>query len=85
MSTHNNICFYGELKKIVTKLSSNTLLICSTVLTTVPPLLQDGHEICFVGDEAFRQLSQVDPQADELLDKVNCFAINHLFETDLNI
>lgn len=29
----------------------------------------DGHEICFVGDEAFRQLSQIDPKADELLDK----------------
>ncbi|XP_064649463.1 glyoxalase domain-containing protein 4-like [Lineus longissimus] len=29
----------------------------------------DGHEICFVGDEAFRELSQVDPAADELLDK----------------
>jgi len=29
----------------------------------------DGHEICFVGDEAFRELSQVDPQADALLDK----------------
>ncbi|CAL8091520.1 unnamed protein product [Calicophoron daubneyi] len=27
----------------------------------------DGNEICFVGDEAFRQLSQVDPKADELL------------------
>lgn len=27
----------------------------------------DGHEICFVGDEAFRQLSQVDPKGDELL------------------
>ncbi|CAH8491244.1 unnamed protein product [Schistosoma mattheei] len=27
----------------------------------------DGHEICFVGDEAFRQLSQVDSQADNLL------------------
>ncbi|CAH8471918.1 unnamed protein product [Schistosoma turkestanicum] len=27
----------------------------------------DGHEICFVGDEAFRQLSQMDPQADHLL------------------
>ncbi|TNN12148.1 Glyoxalase domain-containing protein isoform 1 [Schistosoma japonicum] len=27
----------------------------------------DGHEICFVGDEAFRQLSQVDSQADSLL------------------
>ncbi|KAK7483728.1 hypothetical protein BaRGS_00025049 [Batillaria attramentaria] len=29
----------------------------------------DGHEICFVGDEAFRELSQVDPQADKLLDE----------------
>ncbi|XP_022344763.2 glyoxalase domain-containing protein 4-like [Crassostrea virginica] len=29
----------------------------------------DGHEICFVGDEAFRELSQVDPQADTLLDQ----------------
>ena len=27
----------------------------------------DGHEICFVGDEAFRELSQIDPKADELL------------------
>lgn len=27
----------------------------------------DGHEICFVGDEGFRQLSQVDPKADGLL------------------
>ncbi|UYV78393.1 GLOD4 [Cordylochernes scorpioides] len=29
----------------------------------------DGHEICFVGDEAFRELSQVDPKADDLLAK----------------
>ncbi|CAG7726060.1 unnamed protein product, partial [Allacma fusca] len=29
----------------------------------------DGHEICFVGDEAFRELSQIDPSAsDKLLD-----------------
>mmetsp|Transcript_23119 Transcript_23119/g.59063 ORF Transcript_23119/g.59063 Transcript_23119/m.59063 type:complete len:335 (-) Transcript_23119:9-1013(-) len=27
----------------------------------------DGHEICFVGDEGFRQLSQVDPAAPQLL------------------
>ena len=27
----------------------------------------DSHEICFVGDEDFRELSQVDPKADELL------------------
>ena len=30
MSTHN-ICFYGEIMKFITKLSPNTLLICSTV------------------------------------------------------
>lgn len=29
----------------------------------------DGHEICYVGDEAFRELSQVDPNADTLLDE----------------
>ncbi|XP_044059054.1 glyoxalase domain-containing protein 4 isoform X2 [Siniperca chuatsi] len=29
----------------------------------------DSHEICFVGDEAFRQLSMVDPKGNELLDK----------------
>ena len=31
MSTHN-IRFYGEIKKIIPKLSPNTLLICSTGL-----------------------------------------------------
>ncbi|XP_028856466.1 glyoxalase domain-containing protein 4 [Denticeps clupeoides] len=29
----------------------------------------DGHEICFVGDEAFRQLSVMDPTGNDLLDK----------------
>ena len=33
-------------------------------------LLKDGHEICFVGDEAFRQLSQVDPKGESLLQEV---------------
>ena len=32
MSTHN-ICFYGEICKIIPELSSNTLLICSTVIS----------------------------------------------------
>ena len=32
-------------------------------------ILQDGHEICFVGDEGFRELSRVDPDAAKLLDK----------------
>lgn len=30
----------------------------------------DGHEICFVGDEAFRELSQLDPKGDALLNEV---------------
>jgi len=29
----------------------------------------DGHEICFVGDEAFKELSHVDSKADALLDE----------------
>lgn len=29
----------------------------------------DGHEICFVGDEGFRELSQVDAQANEFIEK----------------
>lgn len=29
----------------------------------------DGHEICFVDDEGFRQLSRPDPKGNELLDK----------------
>ncbi|XP_056297103.1 glyoxalase domain-containing protein 4 [Pseudoliparis swirei] len=29
----------------------------------------DGHEICFVGDKAFRELSKVDPEGKELLNK----------------
>ncbi|XP_036196814.1 glyoxalase domain-containing protein 4 isoform X1 [Myotis myotis] len=28
----------------------------------------DGHEICFVGDEAFRELSKMDPTGNQLLD-----------------
>jgi len=40
---------------------------------------QDGHEICFVGDEAFRQLSQVDPKADQLIDEVSTYRIHGSF------
>ncbi|MGH0191185.1 UNVERIFIED_CONTAM: hypothetical protein FKN15_057755 [Acipenser sinensis] len=32
----------------------------------------DDHEICFVGDEAFRELSKVDPNGDTLLDNISC-------------
>ena len=34
MSTHD-ICFYGEISKIIPKLSPNTLFICSTVSPTL--------------------------------------------------
>lgn len=37
-----------------------------TVIILADP---DGHEICFVDDEAFRELSQVDPQGDILLER----------------
>lgn len=29
----------------------------------------DGHEICFVDDEGFKQLSKVDPDGEKLLDR----------------
>lgn len=29
----------------------------------------DGHEICFVGDEGFRELSKVDPEANNLIEQ----------------
>ena len=35
---------------------------------------QDGHEICFVGDEAFRELSKPDPEGDRLLSEVCIFS-----------
>ena len=38
---------------------------------------QDGHEICFVGDEAFRELSQFDLAGDKLLTDVRMFACDH--------
>lgn len=31
----------------------------------------DGHEICFVGEKGFSDLSQVDPKANELLEEVS--------------
>ena len=38
-------------------------------------MLKDGHEVCFVGDEAFRILSQQDPHADSLLSAVSILYI----------
>ena len=31
--------------------------------------IQDNHEICFVGEEGFDDLSQVDPEGENLLQK----------------
>ena len=47
-----------------------TKAFCKTVTVKVVILADpDGQEICFVGSEAFRELSQVDPKAEQLLDE----------------
>ena len=59
MRTHN-ICFYGEIMKIIPKLSSNTLLICSTGLHCLPKLFCQktrAHYSSLIID-LFNQLSQ---------------------------
>lgn len=35
----------------------------------------DGHEICFVGEKGFSELSQVDPKANDLIEEV-CIALS---------
>ncbi|CAH0390606.1 unnamed protein product [Bemisia tabaci] len=37
-----------------------------TVIILADP---DGHEICFVGDESYRELSKFDPEGEKLLDR----------------
>ena len=44
MSTHN-ICFYGELTKIILQLSSNTLLICSSAYLSTFLLFHGGGSV----------------------------------------
>ena len=46
-------------------LTSNDFCVPLQVVILSDP---DSHEICFVGSEAFEELSRVDPKADELLD-----------------
>jgi len=41
-------------------------------------MLKDGHEVCFVGDEAFCILSQQDPHADSLLSAVSNIVIAYM-------
>ena len=42
MSTHN-VCFCGEIMKIIPKYSSNTLLICFTDMHTSENMIFSGH------------------------------------------
>ena len=54
------------------------MLTVFTVINNAQYILyQDGHEICYVGDEAFQELSQPDQTADALLDEV-CNDAYHL-------
>lgn len=65
VSAHYNIIKCNEMK-----------LVSVQKMLTGQCLFQDAHEICFVGDEAFRQLSMVDPKGNELLDKVGVAPIS---------
>merc|ERR1719474_1402647 len=67
----------GELKGLEEKVKSAGGTILTPYITLDTPgkaqvqvvifADPDGQEICFVGDEGFRDLSQVDPKGDELL------------------
>ncbi|XP_046891716.1 glyoxalase domain-containing protein 4 isoform X1 [Hypomesus transpacificus] len=57
-----------ENQKILTPLVSLDTPGKATVEVVILADLDD-HEICFVGDEAFRQLSIIDPNGNALLDK----------------
>lgn len=54
----------GEIVKPFVKLDTPGKATVCVVILADP----DKTEICFVGDEAFRELSQVDPEAEKLLD-----------------
>jgi len=54
----------GAVKTPLISLDTPGKATVQVVILTDP----DDHEICFVGDEAFRELSQVDPAADKLLE-----------------
>lgn len=55
----------------LTLLYIHVALICKFITTFL--IFQDGHEICFVGDEAFKELSQVDPKGGALLQDVSWY------------
>lgn len=64
-ATEKGLLLYRSHSTVEVLLSDIYRLIHSISISS-----QDGHEICFVGDEAFRELSQTDPEGDKLLDKV---------------
>ena len=63
----NEHVFGNERAEFCERVSLETALLLfsfQVVILSDP----DSHEICFVGSEAFDELSQVDPKADDLLD-----------------
>eukprot|EP00062_Callorhinchus_milii_P015300 gi/632965409/ref/XP_007898876.1/ PREDICTED: glyoxalase domain-containing protein 4 [Callorhinchus milii] len=61
----------AEMKKENQKILTPLVSLDTPGKATVEVIIladPDGHEICFVGDAAFRQLSRVDPDANKLLD-----------------
>ncbi|BFZ18556.1 hypothetical protein BsWGS_21595 [Bradybaena similaris] len=72
-------CAGAELPKLEEQMKSEVQTILTPLVSldtpgkaTVQVVIladPDGHEICFVGAEAFKELSQVDPAADDLLNK----------------
>ena len=61
------VLFFLELNKFleICLIYSEFLKLLKVVILADP----DGHEVCFVGDEAFRDLSQVDPESERLIDE----------------
>ncbi|KAG9510038.1 Glyoxalase domain-containing protein 4, partial [Fragariocoptes setiger] len=72
-------CPASELKSIEALVADNKHTILTPYISLDTPgkasvevvILADpdGHEICFVGDEGFRELSKVDPDANKLIDQ----------------
>ncbi|VDP17845.1 unnamed protein product [Heligmosomoides polygyrus] len=70
---------YPKLTELQDKIKAAKLTILKELVTLDTPgktsvqvvILADpdNHEICFVGDKGFRELSKVDPKADELIRK----------------
>lgn len=72
-------CPYEEQPQIEQKILDHKLTILTPLTSldtpgkaTVRVIIladPDGHEICFVDEEGFTQLSQVDPEGDKLLNR----------------